>query len=110
MTVKSMTKRVVTFRDSREWKQFHSAKDCALSLLIEASEYAQLLQFKTAEQLQGTDKTEHARELADVLYWVLLIAHDQGIDLEQAFTKKMRENERKYPIKKFKGSNRKYRM
>lgn len=109
MNIKQITRTVLKFRDARDWKQFHTSKDIALSLLIEASEYAQLLQFKSDKQVASLDKKDLERELADVLYWVVLAAHDHGIDLGSAFKKKMRENKKKYPIKKFKGSNRKYK-
>ena len=109
MTLEEITKAILKFRDARNWKQFHTPKDIALSLLIEASEYAELLQFKSETQLADLDRTEVARELADVLYWVVLAAHEQGIDLSAAFKRKMRENNKKYPVEKFKNSNKKYR-
>lgn len=109
MTLEDLTKVILKFRDARDWEQFHTPKDIALSLLIEASEYAQLLQFKSEKELATLDKNELARELADVLYWVLLAAHNHGVDLSAAFKKKMRENRKKYPVKKFKGSNKKYK-
>jgi hypothetical protein len=49
-----------------------------------------------------------AKELSDVLYWVLLMSHDLGIDIEKAFEIKMKENAKKYPIKKAKGKHTKY--
>jgi len=112
MKIKDLTKKIVAFRDARDWAQFHTPKDVALSLLIEAGEYAQLLQFKTETQLakfSSADKKNCGRELADVLYWVLLAAHENGVDLEKAFVEKMKENEKKYPSKTFRGSNKKYR-
>jgi dCTP diphosphatase len=49
-----------------------------------------------------------AEELADVLYWTLLLAHDLGIDLEAALTRKMLKNERKYPVSAARGNAKKY--
>ena len=49
-----------------------------------------------------------SNELIDVLYWVLLIAHDMKIDLPAAFDRKMKQNEAKYPVSKAKGSHAKY--
>jgi NTP pyrophosphatase (non-canonical NTP hydrolase) len=109
MSLKRIEREILKFRDQRDWAQFHTHKDVALSLLIEASEYAQLIQFKSPKQIEQIKRTELSHELADVLYWLVLAAQQHGINLEKAFAAKMRINRRKYPIKKFKGSNKKYR-
>ncbi len=109
--LKSLSEHVVSFRDARDWKQFHTPKDIALSLMLEAGEVAELFQFKSdAETAQTIEKIKPTlgEELSDVLYWTLLMAHDCGIDLEEAFSKKMERNAQKYPVEKAKGSNRKY--
>ena len=49
-----------------------------------------------------------ADELADVLYYTLLMAHDAGIDLEAALQAKLKRNAEKYPVDKAKGSSKKY--
>lgn len=108
-----LQERVVRFRDKREWKQFHKPKDTALSLLLEAAEFLEIFQWKSEEETYRYLKTKKGRqqlseELSDVLYWVLLMAHDYNIDLEKAFERKMRKNERKYPVRKAKGSAKKY--
>ncbi len=101
------------FRDDRDWAQFHTPKDLAANLCIEAAEVLELTQWRS-----GDDLTNHLRspagrealedELGDVLLTVLLLAHDQQIDLAAAFANKMRKNEAKYPIEKAKGRNDKY--
>lgn len=110
-TVNDLTKKVVSFRNVRDWKQFHNPKDCAISLSLEASEVLEHFQWKNAEEIEKyikTNKKEIGDELADVLYWVLLMAHDLNIDLEKAFDLKMKENNKKYPVKKSKGKHSKY--
>lgn len=110
-TVNDLTKKVVSFRNVRDWKQFHNPKDCAISLSLEASEVLEHFQWKNAEEIEKyikTNKKEIGDELADVLYWVLLMAHDLNINLETAFDLKMKENNKKYPVKKSKGKNSKY--
>jgi dCTP diphosphatase len=110
-TLTEITERIVTFRDARDWKQFHSQKDMALSLALEAAEVLEVFQWKTTEQIEGelpTLRDSLGKELSDVLYWVLLMAHDAGIDLGAAFSRKMNENESKYPVDRAKGSNKKY--
>lgn len=110
-TLHDITTQIVSFRDARDWKQFHGLKDIALSMMLEAGEVGEIFQFKTdseiAEKLDSL-KERIGDELSDVLYWTLLMAHDSGINLEEAFARKMVRNEAKYPLEKAKGSNRKY--
>ena len=109
--MKKLTEQIVKFRDARDWKQFHNPKDCAISLSLEASEVLEHFQWKsreeTAEYLKK-NKKEIGKELADVLYWILLMSHDLGIDIKKVSELKLKENAKKYPIKKAKGKNLKY--
>ena len=110
-SIAALEAQVIRFRDARDWARFHGPKDAILSLVLEAAELLELTQWKNGEEL-----AEHLRrrrsavgdELADVLYWVLLIAHDLGVDLVGAFDRKMRKNARKYPVHLARGSSRKY--
>jgi NTP pyrophosphatase (non-canonical NTP hydrolase) len=109
--MKKLTKKILKFRDARNWKQFHNPKDMAISLSLEASEVLEHFQWKNKEEIDEYIKTnkEHiGRELADVLYWTLLMSHDLNINLEKSFETKMKENAKKYPIKKAKGKHLKY--
>lgn len=104
-------KKILAFRNARKWKQFHNAKDLAISLSLEASEVLEHFQWKSKEEIEEYIKShkEHiGEELADVFYWVLLISHDLKIDIIDALDKKMKKNEEKYPIKKAKGRHTKY--
>lgn len=106
-----LTERILAFRDARDWQQFHGLKDEALSLLIEAGELAEHLRWHDDAVLRAKVAAHPepvADELADVLYWTLLLAHDLGIDLEAAFERKMRQNERKYPVARARGRPDKY--
>ena len=106
-----LTDRVVAFRDARDWAQFHGIKDEVLSLVIEAGELAEHFRWYSDDALRAkvaADPEPVADELADVLYWTLLIAHDLGIDLEAAFERKMLQNERKYPVETARGRAAKY--
>ena len=109
--INDLTKRIIAFRDARDWKQFHNAKDLALSLVLEASEVMEHFQWKNKEEIEKyieTNKAEIGEELADVLYWVLLMSHDLKIDVLDALEKKIRKNEEKYPVNKAKGNHTKY--
>jgi NTP pyrophosphatase (non-canonical NTP hydrolase) len=102
----------VSFRDARDWRQFHTPKDMAISLMLEAAEVGELFQWKRDDEIrrEGAQRDSGlADELSDVLYWVLLMSNEFGIDLPAAFEAKMRKNELKYPIDRAKGSAAKYR-
>jgi len=109
--IAKITKEIVAFRDVRDWKQFHNPKDLAISLALEAGEVLEHFQWKSKEEIQAyikTNKTEIAEELADVFYYILLMANDLDIDIVKAFNKKMLQNSKKYPVKKAKGKHTKY--
>ena len=109
--LQEITHRIVSFRDARDWKQFHGLKYIALSLMLEAGEGGEIFQFKNDSEVAAKLESLKERigdELSDVLYWTLLMAHDSGVDLEAAFERKMARNEEKYPLEKAKGSNKKY--
>ncbi len=110
-TLADITERIVAFRDARDWKQFHTQKDMALSLALEAAEVLEVFQWKSTDQIDSELpmlRDALGKELSDVLYWVLLMAHDADIDLGAAFSRKLDENEKKYPVDLAKGSNKKY--
>jgi len=109
--VKNLTKKIIKFRDERNWKQFHNPKDVALSLVLEATEVLEHFQWKDKEEVERyikTNKEEISEELADVLYWVLLMSHDLELDILDALGKKIQKNRRKYPVNKVKGNHIKY--
>jgi len=106
-----ITKKIIEFRDKRDWKQFHNPKDLALSLNLEASEVLEIFQWRNEDKVREyvkKNKKEIGNELADVLYWVLLMSHDLDINIVEAIENKMEENKRKYPIEKAKGKSNKY--
>lgn len=110
-TLKELTDKVIAFREARNWKQFHNPKDMALSLVLEASEVMEHFQWKNAKEMDEHLKNNIGKvseELADVLYWVLLMSHDFGIDLAGAVEKKLDKNNKKYPVEKSKGKHTKY--
>jgi len=109
--IEDLVKKIIDFRDARDWKQFHNPKDVSLSLVLEASEVMEHFQWKNKEEIEKyvkTDKEHIGEELADVLYWVLLLSHDLDIDILDALDKKLVKNAEKYPIEKAKGKITKY--
>ena len=109
--IKTLTKKIIKFRDKRNWKQFHNPKDVAISLSLEAAEVLEHFQWKSKAEINiyvAKHKSEVAEELADVLYWVLLMSHDLKIDIAKSLEEKIKKNETKYPINKSKNTHKKY--
>ena len=98
--IQKLTQRILEFRDSRDWKQFHNSKDLAISLSLEAAEVLEHFQWKNGQELEEylkTNKGEVTDELMDVLYWVLNMCSDLEIDIPEAFEKKMQKKRGKIP-------------
>ena len=101
-------RRVLQFRDDRDWRQFHTPKDLAISMSLEAAELLEVFQWSGAD-LECRDKMEQIREeLADVLSYCILMADVCGLDLDEIMNEKVGKNEAKYPVEKARGSAAKY--
>jgi len=106
--MKDVVKRIVAFRDERNWGQFHNLKDIAISITIESGELLELFQWKTSEQAVETKKDAIQEELADILIYALLLSHELDIDPEEIIKRKLIVNNDKYPVDKAYGTNKKY--
>ena len=99
---------VTKFRDDRNWKQFHTPKDLALSLTLEAAELLEVFQWSGTD-LQCAGKTDKIREeLADVLSYCILMADACHLDMDEIVQEKMIRNGQKYPVELSYGSSAKY--
>jgi NTP pyrophosphatase (non-canonical NTP hydrolase) len=96
------------FRDARDWRRFHNPKDLALALSCEAGELLELFRFQEAADVQRDQAEALSEEMADILYWLLMLSDQTGIDLSAALQRKMEINERKYPVALAHGRNVKY--
>ena len=100
--------RVLKFRDDRNWRQFHTPKDLAISMSLEAAEVLELFQWSGSD-LECTEKQDKLREeLADVLSYCILLADVCGFDLDEIMNEKVTKNEAKYPVEIARGSAAKY--
>ena len=109
--IKKITEKIKKFRDDRDWKQFHSPKNLAIDISIEASEVLEHFQWRDKEEsleYAKKHKEEIADELADVAHSLFLLCDDLDINIIKAIEKKIKKNEKKYPIEKSKGNNTKY--
>ena len=101
-------RRVVRFRDDRDWRQFHTPKDLAISMNLEAAELLELFQWSGTD-LECREKLPRIREeLADVLSYCILMADVLGLDLDEIMNAKVDKNEAKYPVEKARGRAEKY--
>ena len=110
-TIKTLTRKIIHFRDARNWAQFHNPKDVTISLTLEAAELLEHFQWKNPAEIEKhikTNKSEISDEIADVLYYLLLLGHDLKIDVLAALTQKLKKNAKKYPVRKAKGRHTKY--
>src|SRR5688572_30625673 len=103
-----LTEEIVRFRDERDWAQFHTPRNLAAALSIEAAELQETMLWKTDAQvhdeLADTSRAARVREeVADVLIYALLLCHASGITPAQAIRDKLEQNRAKYPPDKARG-------
>ena len=99
---------VLTFRDERDWKQYHTPKDLAISLSLEAAELLEVFQWSGADLECRERLPELREELADVVMYAVLLADRLGLDLDEIVLEKLRRNAEKYPAEKARGRKEKY--
>ena len=106
-----LQRRLAEFAAARDWDQFHSPKNLAMALAVEAAELVEEFQWLTEEQSRALDPERRERvrlEAADVLIYLLRLADKLEIDLLRAADDKIAQNEQKYPADRVRGSPRKY--
>lgn len=106
--MKNDLKSLLKFQKDRDWKQFHSPRNLATSLAIESGEILEIFQWAKDNNVPKGKKKHLEEEIADVYTFLLLLAHESGVDIKKAFKEKMKKNRVKYPINRSKGSSKKY--
>ena len=110
-SLQSLTEALRQFAAERDWEQFHSPKNLASALAVEAAELLEPFQWLTEEQSAHLDPEQHAavrHELADVFLYLLQLADKLQIDLVAAARDKLVVNAAKYPASQVRGSSRKH--
>jgi dCTP diphosphatase len=100
-----------SFAAKRDWEQFHSPKNLAIALSVEASELLEHFQWLTeleSSNLDGKKRASVREEVADVLLYLVRLADRLDVDLYEAARDKIKLNAKKYPVAKARGSHRKY--
>ena len=111
LDVKSIAKRLSDFARERDWEQFHSPKNIATALSVEASELLEIFQWLTEEQSKEIPPKTMERvreEVADVQLYLVRLCDLLKIDIAAAVDAKFAANVRKYPVHKARGSSKKY--
>jgi NTP pyrophosphatase (non-canonical NTP hydrolase) len=103
--IEEITQALLKFRNERDWEQFHNSKDLALAISIESAELLELFLWKKAEDANAEKVKE---ELADIFSFSLLLAEKYGFDVKEIVLDKIKNNGKKYPIEKAKGTAKKY--
>lgn len=111
MDLQNLKQQISHFVDERDWGQFHSPKNLAVGLSVEASEVLEIFQWQSCDESKtlSEDKiAELSDELSDVFFYLIRLSQHFDIDLEQALNNKLKKNIEKYPVSLVKGSPKKY--
>ncbi|WFB36958.1 nucleotide pyrophosphohydrolase [Kiritimatiellota bacterium B12222] len=106
-----LAKRLRTFAEERDWQQFHSPKNLTMALSVEVAELMEHFQWMDGEaSREPSEQTmEKIREeVADVYIYLIRLADELNIGLEEAALKKIDQNAKKYPADMVRGSSKKY--
>ncbi|MFA6098239.1 MAG: nucleotide pyrophosphohydrolase [Patescibacteria group bacterium] len=108
--ISELAKKILKFRDDRDWAQYHKPKELAVSISIESAELLEKFQWerKNKPEYIAAHRREIGEELADVMIYSLLLAETLGLDVKKIVEEKLKHNEKKYPIAKAKGNDIKY--
>lgn len=99
------------FAEKREWTKFHSPKNLAMALAVEASELLEHFQWLSEAEsasLEPERLAAVAEEIADVQLYLIRLADRLNVDIPKAVAEKTQKNEARYPVEKVRGSSRKY--
>jgi len=102
---------VQQFCEARDWDQFHGQKDLAIGLVTEASELLEHFRFLSAEECDARlmdRRTDIEIELADIFFFLLRFAQLYEVDLGAALARNLERNDKRYPVEKARGSNKKH--
>ncbi len=104
--IASLSQRLREFAQAREWEQFHSPKNLAMALIVEAAELVEHFQWLKEDQsykMSDQKREEVAMEMADIFIYLLRIAERLDVDLVDATNRKVEINEGRYPVEESKG-------
>jgi NTP pyrophosphatase (non-canonical NTP hydrolase) len=110
-SLESLRDALRAFAAERDWDQFHSPKNLAMALSVEAAELLELFQWLSeadSRKLEAARKAAASEEIADVLLYLIRLSDTLDIDPIAAAERKIALNAEKYPVEKARGTSRKY--
>jgi NTP pyrophosphatase (non-canonical NTP hydrolase) len=111
MDLEGIAKRLEQFAEERDWEQYHSPKNLAISLGVEVGELLEIFQWLPDNHDFAGDEAVRSRateEIADIFIYAIMLGQKLDINVEEAILRKISLNEKKYPVEKAKGSSKKY--
>ena len=104
MDFRELEEKLVAFRDARGWGRYHTPKNLAISATVELGELLEHFQWGSDEEILEAVKDPGKKEaigdeIADVIIYLTLLAHELGINLDEAIERKIEKNGRKYPVR-----------
>ncbi|UZD74107.1 nucleotide pyrophosphohydrolase [Bacillus siamensis] len=96
--IKDLIKTINEFRDARNWRRYHTPKDLAISISIEAAELLEDFQWKSSEEALKANEENIREEIADVLIYSLMLCSDLNMDVKEIIEEKVVKNGQKYPV------------
>jgi len=104
-----LSEKVSNFVRERDWEKFHNPKDVAISISIEAAELLENFQWRNDKEVDKMLEREDylnriTEEMADVMIYLIVLSNKLGVNLIDIALKKIKKNEEKYPVSKFKGN------
>ncbi|WP_024614496.1 nucleotide pyrophosphohydrolase [Clostridium sp. Ade.TY] len=101
--MEELIKRILKFRDDRDWSQFHTPENLAKAISIESAELLENFLWDSKFNKENVEE-----ELADVMIYCLMMADRLDVDIINIMNAKIDKNEKKYPVEKSKGNSKKY--
>jgi len=113
LDLKNLKSKILVFAQKRDWEKFHTPKNIAMALSVEASELLEIFQWLTENESfqikkNKKEKIKVEEELSDIFVYLVRLCDLLDIDLSKSVTKKMKKNAKKYPVKKSRGHAKKY--
>ena len=111
MDSEKIKSRLREFAKDRDWNQFHTLKNIACSINIEASELLEIFQWREIKSIDLKDlnlKEKIGDEVADIMLYLIRFSDIADINLEEVCLNKIKKNKKKYPISLSRGSSKKY--
>lgn len=110
-SLQELSEKLARFAQARDWAQFHSPKNLAAALTVEAAELLEHFQWMTEEQSRALPEDKRAEvgaEVADVLLYLIQLSTAVGIDPVKAANEKLQLNEQRYPVDLARGNSKKH--